>query len=98
MKKILATVLALSLLTPAVAFADNDDHIEREIRTDVNYQANVKKATQLLQSKGYQVVGIDPDVHRGQKTLGVEAYKNGQEYDIRLSYPNLEILSERLDD
>lgn len=48
---------------------------------------------QLLQSKGYQVVDIDLDAHHGQKTLEVEACKNGQEYDIRLSYPNLEILS-----
>ena len=97
MKKILASILALSLLAPVAAFADYEDMIERQIYMDPSYQANVQKAVKILQDRGYRIKDIEPGVHRGQKILDVEAYKDFQEYDVYLSYPDLKIISERID-
>lgn len=41
---------------------------------------------------------IDADDYRGQPALEVEASKGNQEYDIKLAYPSLKILKEKLDD
>ena len=39
----------------------------------------------------------NPDDHWGKPVLEIEAYKNGREYDIILSYPDLKIIRETID-
>ncbi len=86
-----AMSLAATLITmPAVAIANDDG-----IRIDQEYHANVDKARNMLQARGYQVSKISADDRQGQKSLQVAARKNGYEWDIRLSYPTLKILQER---
>ena len=51
----------------------------------------------MLEQRGYQVHEIDPDDHWGKPVLEIEAYKNGREYDIILSYPDLKIIRETID-
>lgn len=91
-KLILGTVI--SLFT-ASAFAG--DHIERQIYSDSNFEQNRAKAVKMLEQRGYQVHDIDADDHWGKPVLEVEAYKNGREYDIVLSYPDLKIIKEKVD-
>lgn len=51
----------------------------------------------MLEQRGYRVHDIDADDYRGRPVLDVEAYKGGREYDIKLSYPDLRIIKERID-
>lgn len=51
----------------------------------------------MLEQRGYQVRDIEADDHWGKPVLEADAYKNGQEYDIVLSYPDLKIIKEKVD-
>ena len=78
------------------AFAN--DYIEQQIYSDKNFEQNRAKAVRMLEQRGYQVHDIEADDKWGKPVLEVEAYKNGREYDITLSYPSLKIIREKLDD
>ena len=94
MKKFLITaIIALS----AASASANDDAIERQIYSDKNFEQNRAKAVRMLEQRGYQVHEVDPDDHWGKPVLEIEAYKNGREYDILLSYPDLKIIRETRD-
>lgn len=98
--KLIATI-ALATITPVAAVTAayaGDDYIERQTYQDPNFESNRQKAITILTQKGYQVIDIDVDTHMGKPVLEVEAHKNHQEYDIKMSYPALQILSERIDD
>ena len=92
MKKLLLT--AIVALSAAVAGAN--DYIEHQIYSDKNFEQNRAKAIRMLEQRGYRVHDIDAD-DRGRPVLDVEAYKGGREYDIKLSYPDLRIIKERID-
>ena len=51
----------------------------------------------MLKDRGYRVHDVDADDFRGQPVLEVEAFRDGREYDIILSYPDLRIIRERID-
>ena len=93
MKKILLT--AVIALSAATAFAN--DYIEHRIYSDKNFEQNRAKAVRMLKDRGYRVHDVDADDHWGKPVLEVEAYKNGREYDIVLSYPDLKIIKEQVD-
>ncbi len=93
MKKLLLT--AIVALSATVAGAN--DYIEHQIYSDKNFEQNRAKAIRMLESRGYQVHDIDADDYRGRPVLDVEAFKGGREYDIKLSYPDLRIIRERID-
>ena len=93
MKKSLFT--ALIALAAAASFAN--DYIEHQIYSDKNFEQNRAKAVRMLEQRGYQVHEIDPDDHWDKLVLEIEAYKNGREYDIILSYPDLKIIRETID-
>ena len=93
MKKFLITaIIALS-----AASASANDYIEHQIYSDKNFEQNRAKAVRMLEQRGYQVHEIDPDDHWDKPVLEIEAYKNGREYDIILSYPDLKIIRETID-
>ena len=94
MKKFLITaIIALS-----AASASANDYIEHQkIYSDKNFEQNRAKAVRMLEQRGYQVHEVDPDDHWGKPVLEIEAYKNGREYDIILSYPDLKIIRETID-
>ena len=52
----------------------------------------------MLEKRGYRVYKIEADDHRGRPAFDVDAYKGNVEYDIKLSYPDLRILKEKIDD
>ncbi len=93
MKKFLLTaIVALSTAT-----AGAGAYIEQKIYSDKNFEQNRAKAVKMLEQRGYQVHDIDADSRRGQPVLDIEAFKDGREYDIVLSYPDLKIIKERID-
>lgn len=100
----IASLMALPFAVASVsAVADNDfddqieNRIEAKIYQDKNYPAVKKQAIAKLEKQGYQVVDIEADDYRFKPALSVEAYKNGVEYDIKLSYPDLAVLKEKID-
>ncbi|WP_416191148.1 PepSY domain-containing protein [Neisseria sp. CCUG12390] len=93
MKKIMLT--AVMALMAGSAFAN--DRIEHQVESDPKYQAIAEKAAKMLEARGYQVHDVDADDHLGKPALDVEAVKNNQEYDIKLSYPDLKIIYEKRD-
>lgn len=93
MKKLmLAALIAIS--GAAVA----DDYIEYKMHQDPAYEQNRAKAVKMLEARGYRVYKIEADDHRGRPAFDVDAYKGNVEYDIKLSYPDLRILKEKIDD
>lgn len=92
MKKIILTLV----LASGAAFAN--DAVENQVRNDRHYSEKLRQAQQLLAGRGYRVIKIEADDHRGRPALDVEAVKGNREYDIKLSYPDLRIIYERLDD
>ena len=93
MKKFLLT--AIVVLSAATAGAS--DYIEHKIYSDKNFEQNRDKAVKILEQRGYQVHDVEADSRRGQPVLDIEAFKDGREYDIVLSYPDLKIIKERID-
>ena len=49
----------------------------------------------ILERRGYRVHEIEADDRRGRPVLKAEAFRNGREYDIVFSWPDLRIISER---
>ncbi|MDO4896084.1 MAG: PepSY domain-containing protein [Moraxella sp.] len=107
--KIKALITALLISTAPVAmtaYADYDyeDRIENSVRQDANFSTNVEKAVKMLEQKGYTVKKVKADTYKKSRfskplpALEVEAYKGHIEYDIKLSYPDLRILKEKIDD
>lgn len=96
-----ALLTALLIAVPAVsAYADDfdrDDQIEHSVRADQNYVVNKQKAIAKLQKQGYRVTKIDTDDHRGQGVFDIEAYKGKKKYDIKMSYPSLNIIKRQRD-
>ena len=94
MKKFLITaIIALSAVS-----ASANDAIERQIYSDKNFEQNRAKAVKMLEKRGSRVYKIEADDHRGRPAFDVDAYKGNVEYDIKLSYPDLRILKEKIDD
>ena len=101
-KLILAAAVTLMAATAAAHDRhdyreDREDRIEAQIYDDPNFDANLDKAEKILERQGYQVHDIEPDVYRGKPALDIEATNDGRDYDIKMSYPALKILSKKID-
>lgn len=105
--KILLTSLALTTAaasTVAMADYDYDDRIEAQVYQDKNFQANADKVVKILEKKGYTVKKVEADTYKktpfskSQPVIKAEAYKGYVEYEIKFSYPDLNIVQERADD
>lgn len=99
--KLKAMLLAVSVamvgaIGGGVAYA-GDDWVEHRAYQDPNFNNTLQKAEQILIQKGYTVADMEVDGWLGKSVLEIEAYKDYQEYDIVMSYPDLKILSERRD-
>ena len=83
----MTAIVALSAAT-----AGASDYIEHKIYSDKNFEQNRAKAVKMLEQRGYHVHDVEADSRRGQPVLDIEAFKDGREYDIVLSYPDLKII------
>ncbi len=99
-------LLTGGLLVTAMAPASADDQIEQRIYQpdygnkikqsvyqDKNFAQYKQKAMQKLQSMGYSVDEIEADDYRQKWILQADVEKNDTDYEIRLSYPSLDILT-----
>ena len=75
----------------------DDDYIEHQIYSDPSFEQKRAQVMRILERRGYQVHEIEADDRRGRPVLKAEALKNGREYDIVFSWPDLRIISERID-
>ena len=85
---------------PAPYYGDHydDDYIEAQVRRDPNYPEIRQRAIRILQSQGYtRIKDIDVDTFNGRPVLEFEAHKGYQEFDIKMSYPDLRIISQTPD-
>ena len=75
----------------------DDDYIEYQIYSDPSFEQKRAQVMRILERRGYQVHEIEADDRRGRPVLKAEAFKDGREYDIVFSWPDLQIVSERID-
>ncbi|WP_455007226.1 PepSY domain-containing protein [Neisseria sicca] len=75
----------------------DDDYIEHQIYSDPSFEQKRAQVMRILERRGYQVHEIEADDRRGRPVLKAEAFKNGREYDIVFSWPDLRIISEHID-
>ena len=75
----------------------DDDYIEYQIYSDPSFEQKRAQVMRILERRGYQVHEIEADDRRGRPVLKAEVFKDGREYDIVFSWPDLQIISERID-
>ena len=75
----------------------DDDYIEYQIYSDPSFEQKRAQVMRILERRGYQVHEIEADDRHGRPVLKAEAFKDGREYDIVFSWPDLQIISERID-
>ena len=75
----------------------DDDYIEYQIYSDPSFEQKRAQVMRILERRGYQVHEIEADDRPGRPVLKAEAFKDGREYDIVFSWPDLQIISERID-
>ena len=67
------------------------------METDPAFAQHHDRALSILQGRGYEVHDSDTDLYWARPVLEFEAYKGSLEYKIVMSYPDLNILVERVD-
>jgi len=75
----------------------DDDYIEYKIYSDPSFEQKRAQVMRILEQRGYIVHEIEADDHIGRPVLKAEGFKNGHEYDIIFSWPDLKIISEHID-
>ena len=91
MRKVLLSTLLLAGLAQA------DRYVKYEMIQDANYSQQLKKALETLEAKGYKVIKIEADDFGGKPAFEVDAIKDKQKFELKLAYPDLEILVEQPD-
>ena len=82
-----------ALNTPAIETADTTG----TSMSAPDFHALHKQASEILGKQGYQIVDIDLDHEYGNSILDIDATKDGMAYDIKMSYPQLNIISTLID-
>ncbi len=70
----------------------NNDDIEDRIQKESRYPAVKQRAIRKVTSMGYRVEDIELDEKNNRGVFEIEAKKGSQDYEILLSYPNLEVI------
>ena len=74
-----------------------EDYAQYRMETDPSFAAHHDRAVSILNDRGYQVHDSDIDLHWARPVLEFEAYKGSLEYKIVMTYPDLNIIEERVD-
>lgn len=69
------------------------NHAKNSIYEDANFNDVLKKAENKLKGMGYSIDEIEADDYNNQPILKANVDLGDKEYDIRLSYPSLKIIS-----
>ena len=98
LKKLLLPVAAVcAIFLAAEGFDLYEDYAQYRMETDPSFARHHNRAVSILQGRGYEVHDSDTDLHWARPVLEFEAYKGSLEYKIVMSYPDLNILVERVD-
>lgn len=98
LKKLLLPAAAIcAVFLAAEGFDLYEDHVQRNMQTDPAFSQNYNRALSTLHNKGYEVHDSDTDLRWTKPVLKFEAYKDNLEYKIVMSYPDLNIIEERVD-
>ena len=98
LKKLLFPVAAVCAIFLATEGFDlYEDYAQYRMETDPSFARHHNRAVSILQGRGYEVHDSDTDLHWARPVLEFEAYKGSLEYKIVMSYPDLNILVERVD-
>lgn len=68
------------------------DDVEDRIKREARYPAIKRQAVRKVQSMGYRVEEIELDEKNGRGIFEIEAKRGGQEYEIELGYPHLNVI------
>ncbi len=71
---------------------DKNENIEDQIKNQKRYSAIRQQAIRKVTSMGYRVKDIELDEKSNRGVFEIEARKGSQDYEILLSYPNLNVL------
>lgn len=66
--------------------------VEDKIKNEARYPTIKQRAIRKVSAMGYRVMDIELDEKKKRGVFEIEAKRGGQEYEIELSYPNLEII------
>lgn len=72
---------------------DHEDTIKKSVYNDRNFESIKNKAKSKLEAMGYKIDKIKADDYKNKAVLEVDADRGDKEYEIRLSYPDLQILT-----
>lgn len=70
---------------------DKND-IEDTIKNESRYPQVKQRAIKKLNNMGYQVEDIEIDEQNGKGVFEIEATNSGQDYEVILGYPNLNVI------
>ncbi len=97
-EKLLLPAVAVCAVCLAVGGFDlYEDYAQYRMETDPSFAAHHDRAVSILNDRGYQVHDSDIDLHWARPVLEFEAYKGSLEYKIVMTYPDLNIIEERVD-
>ena len=74
-----------------------EDYAQYRMETDPSFARHHNRAVSILQGRGYEVHDSDTDLYWARPVLEFEAYKGSLEYKIVMTYPDLNIIEERVD-
>ncbi|MGP4712648.1 MULTISPECIES: hypothetical protein [unclassified Psychrobacter] len=72
---------------------NKDDRLQQEAR----YPAIKQRAIRKVRAMGYRVTDIDFESKKNRGVFEIEARRGGQDYEIELSYPNLDVIKLKKD-
>ena len=96
-KLLLPAAVICAIFLAAEGFDLYEDYAQYRMETDPAFAQHHNRAVSILQGRGYEVHDSDTDLHWARPVLGFEAYKGSLEYKIVMSYPDLNIIEERVD-
>ena len=98
LKKLLLPAAAVcAIFLAAEGFDLYEDYAQYRMETDPAFAQHHDRALSILHSRGYEVHDSDTDLYWARPVLEFEVYKGSLEYKIVMSYPDLNILVERVD-
>ncbi len=68
-----------------------------KVQQDARYSVIKQRAIRKVRAMGYSVTDIDFDSKKNRGIFEIEARRGGQDYEIELSYPNLDVIKLKKD-
>lgn len=73
-------------------YKNDGDDVEDRIKQEARYPTIKQRAIRKMNRMGYQVEDIELDEKNNRGVFEIEAKRGGQEYEVILGYPNLNVI------